>query len=150
MSIKKKKKDTCPGITKALRRGRILAKKLLKKEGGVMSAEEVAKLLNVPLVEVFNLRAKGLLLAVKVRTFPRNPNFFKDVYPRWQFDKKGKILKGFRNVLEALNCQFSHDDWTKFIFFFSKIEGLKNTPLEELRAGNINKVIRVAKSWHSQ
>ena len=78
--VSSKKKDPYPEITKALRRGRVLAKKLLKMEGGVMPAEEVATLLDVSSDEVFRLRTKGLLLAVKVRVFPRNPNFFKNVY----------------------------------------------------------------------
>lgn len=118
-----------------------------------MSAEEVAKLLNISLAKVFQLRAKGLLLAVRVRTFPRNPNFTKDVYPRWQFDeKKGKQIKGFKDVLKMLkdNVNVDDDDWRKLMFFLSKAGSLKKTPLEELREGNIRGVVLSAQGYGEQ
>lgn len=144
-----KKKDPYPATTKALRRGRAFAKKLLKMEGGVLTTEELMELKNLSLIKIVKMRQKRLLLFVRVEgnTFPKDPHPINYVYPRWQFDKKGRFLKGFRKVLETLNSNINisrDDDWSRFMFFLSKARGLEKTPLEELRRGNIKGVILAA------
>ena len=109
---------------------------LLIAEGGYVHASTVMKTLGVTnLHNLDSLREQGRLLGV----------WWKDeyLYPAWQFTDEGKTLAGLPQVLRQLG---TFSAWGKLSYLLSPNYYLdnQNTPLEELRRGNIEDVILAA------
>jgi hypothetical protein len=68
--------------------------------------------------------------------------------PRWQFRKEGGVLPGLSSVLEQLRkSDTSYNDLTPFTFFLQPhVLTQGRTPLEVLREGDLEAVVRAAKS----
>jgi hypothetical protein len=118
----------------ALRRGREVRKELLAAEGGVLSGAQVADLLNLTRQAVDKRRRAGRLLGLS--TGRRGL-----VYPAWQFTEGG-VLPGWEEVLGDL---LDHDPWMQLVFMLTPDMWLdEETPLAELRRGQIDRVRRAA------
>lgn len=107
---------------------------LLSSEGGILSAAQVAELLNISRQAVNKRRQTGQLLALPVgrRRF---------AYPAWQL-AAGETLPGLEAVLERLA---DHDPWMQGRFFLMANQRLGDRrPLDELRQGNVEAVIAAA------
>ena len=121
-------------------RGFELRQEMLKKSGGVVSSGRVAELLNVTRQAVDKRRAANQLLAL---TQGRRGYS----YPTFQFED-GKTLNGLEEVLRNLRAL---DPWMQLRFFTSPHERLGNeTPIEALRSGKVNDVVRVAGGYGEQ
>ena len=121
-------------------RGFELRQEMLKKSGGVVSSGRVAELLNVSRQAVDKRRAANQLLAL---TQGRRGYS----YPTFQFEE-GKTLNGLEEVLRNLRAL---DPWMQIRFFTSPHERLGNqTPIEVLRSGKVNDVVRAASGYGEQ
>jgi hypothetical protein len=121
-------------------RGFDLRQEMLKKSGGVVSSGRVAELLNVTRQAVDKRRAANQLLAL---TQGRRGYS----YPTFQFED-GKTLNGLEEVLRNLRAL---DPWMQLRFFTSPHERLGNeTPIEVLRSGKVNDVVRAASGYGEQ
>ncbi|MGO8792128.1 MAG: hypothetical protein ACLQVL_32730 [Terriglobia bacterium] len=121
-------------------RGFELRQEMLKKSGGVFSSRRVAELLNVSRQAVDKRRAANQLLAL---TQGRRGYS----YPTFQFED-GKTLNGLEEVLRNLRAL---DPWMQIRFFTSPHERLGNeTPMEALRSGKVNDVVRAASGYGEQ
>jgi hypothetical protein len=121
-------------------RGFELREGMLKKSGGVLSSGEVAELLNVSRQAVDKRRAAHQLLAL---TQGRRGYS----YPSFQFEE-GKTLDGLEEVLRNLSAL---DPWMQLKFFTSPHERLGDkTPMEALRSGRANDVLRAASGYGEQ
>jgi hypothetical protein len=121
-------------------RGIRLKQELLNTEGGVISSEQVAKLLNLTRQGVDKRRASGKLIGVSMgrRGY---------AYPLWQF-QDGQVLSGLETVLKAMK---EHTPWTQVMFMLTgdlRLEG--ETPLVRLRQGDIDSVVQAARSYGEQ
>ena len=121
-------------------RGFELRQEMLKKAEGVLSSEKVAELLNLSRQAVDKRRAANQLLAL---TQGRRGYS----YPSFQFGD-GKTLDGLEEVLRNLSAL---DPWMQLRFFTSPHERLGNkTPIEALRSGRVNDVVRAASGYGEQ
>lgn len=113
---------------------------LLHAEGSPLSAVDVARLLGVCRQTVGKRRRAGRLLGLAVARH----SF---VYPSWQFTAEG-VLPGLAEALSALRgC----DPWLQLAFFVNgnaRLVGRK--PLEELRRGRVEAVLRAASAYGEQ
>lgn len=121
-------------------KGVIIKRNLLFEDGQPLKSEEVASLLNVTRQAVDKRRKKGQLLGVSLgrRGY---------LYPIWQF-LDGKVLAGLERVLAELS---EYDPWTQLMFFKTgdlRLDGA--TPLEQLKAGEIDKVVWAASCYGKQ
>jgi hypothetical protein len=67
--------------------------------------------------------------------------------PRWQFRPEGGTIPGIAETLAQLQKLRSWDQLAPFTFFLQRNPLTRNqTPLAELRAGNLDKVLRAAAS----
>ncbi len=110
---------------------------LLEAEGGTLTAEQVAALLNITRQAVDKRRRAGRLLALS--TGRRGC-----AYPAWQFGPEG-VLPGFEEVLAALTVR---GPWTQAAFFLGGnlyLDG--ETPLAELRRRNVAAASRAASAY---
>jgi biotin operon repressor len=123
-------------VIKARLRAAGMKLKLLELGGGTYTSQEVAELLGVQRQTV-NKRVKAkALLAVE-----RGKHGY--VYPAWQF-VDGDTLVGLPEVLRSLDP--SIDPWMTLAFFLNRSSALGGiTPLEALRQGDVEEVVRVAK-----
>jgi hypothetical protein len=113
---------------------------MLKNSGGVLSSGKVAELLNVSRQAVDKRRAANRLLAL---TQGRRGYS----YPSFQFEE-AKTLDGLEEVLKNLSAL---DPWMQLKFFTSPHERLGNkTPIEALRTGKVNDVVRAATGYGEQ
>lgn len=127
-------------IVAAKLRGFELRQEMLKKSGGALSSGKVAELLNVSRQAVDKRRAANQLLAL---TQGRRGYS----YPTFQFEN-GKTLEGLETVLKSLSAL---DPWMQVRFFTSPHERLADkTPIEALRKGRTNDVVRVASEYGEQ
>ncbi len=113
---------------------------LLESEGGALTAETVASLLGISRQAVDKRRRTGHLIGV---TLGRRGYG----YPAWQFGPTG-TLQGIEAVLDALR---GHDPWMQLAFFLGpnlRLDG--ETPLEALRQGNVEGVLRAALAYGEQ
>jgi biotin operon repressor len=127
------RQDSDPLLPARLR-GIETRQKLLDAEGGVTSAEEVARLLSISRQAVDKRRRSGRLIGVT-----RGRHGY--AYPMWQFDENGTI-HGLEAVLSKLR---HHDPWMQMIFMLSpnsRLEG--RTPLAVLKEKNIDAVLAAA------
>jgi hypothetical protein len=84
---------------------------------------------------VEHLRQTGRLLAV-----PCNHGF---AYPSWQFEGRG-MLSGFPTVLGTLR---DREPSSQLAFFITPHDGLAGrTPLEALRSGDLEAVLRITRT----
>jgi hypothetical protein len=121
-------------------RGFELRQEMLKKSGGVLSSGIVAELLNVSRQAVDKRRTANQLLAL---TQGRRGYG----YPSFQFED-GKALEGLEQVLRNLSAL---DPWMQLRFFTSPDPRLGNkTPIEALRRGRVNDVVRSASGYGEQ
>lgn len=121
-------------------KGVIIKRNLLYEDGQPLKSEDVASLLNVTRQAVDKRRKKGQLLGVSLgrRGY---------LYPIWQF-LDGKVLAGLERVLAQLS---EYDPWTQLMFFKTgdlRLDGA--TPLEQLKAGEIDKVVWAASCYGKQ
>lgn len=121
-------------------RGLQRRQQMLKVAGGALTGKGVADLLNISRQAVDKRRASNQLLAL---TQGRRGYS----YPGFQFDE-GKTLKGLEDVLKELSA---HDPWMQLNFFTSANERLGgSTPIEALRSGKIDDVVKVAGMYGEQ
>ncbi len=119
-------------------RGLRYREKMLTAEGGTLSSQEVAGILNISRQAVDKRRQAGRLIALSIgrRGY---------AYPAWQFDAEHGTLPGFEDVLEDLS---GHDPWMQVSFMLNSNVYLDDrTPLEALRAGELNPVRRAAQAF---
>jgi hypothetical protein len=121
-------------------RGFELRQEMLKKAEGVLSSGKVAELLKLSRQAVDKRRAANQLLAL---TQGRRGYS----YPSFQFED-GTTLDGLEEVLRNLSAL---DPWMQLRFFTSSHERLGNkTPIEALRSGRANDVVRAASAYGEQ
>ena len=118
---------------------RIGAEDLLRAEGGCISDQEVADLLeleNVAIVEDWRRHRQIIAIKSDSETW---------VYPIWQFARKPKrVMLGIRDCLAELD---SDDDCESTVFFLSSMTRLAGKrPLDCLRAGKIEAAIKAARA----
>jgi len=113
---------------------------MIEKSGGVLSSGKVAELLNVSRQAVDKRRAANQLLAL---TQGRRGYS----YPSFQFEE-GKTLDGLEQVLKSLSAL---DPWMQLKFFITPNERLGNdTPIEVLRGGRVEPVVKAASGYGEQ
>jgi hypothetical protein len=108
----------------AVARGVETRKKLIEAEGGSISAEAVAEMLNTPRHQVLRIYMEGRLLGFRDEDRDGEVRF-----PVWQF-KDGRVMDGIESVLHELD-RYGLDDFGKMAFFLS---GCKR-PLDWIRDG---------------
>jgi hypothetical protein len=118
---------------------RISATDLLRAEGGCISGQEVANLLeleNTTILEDWRRHRQIVAIKTNAETW---------LYPVWQFARKHKrIMLGVRDCLAELD---SDDDCQAAIFFLSYMTRLAGKrPLDCLRAGKIEAAIKAARA----
>lgn len=119
----------------ATRRGLELRNRILREDGGIVTAKEAATLLGLKTPQaIYGQVRERKLLAV--------PAGARGIWlPAWQF-QDGKTLPGLRRVLQTLP---ESDPWWNLLFFVSTNLGLGNRrPLDALKAGDIEAVVRAA------
>jgi hypothetical protein len=113
---------------------------LLSADGQPLTADQAAQALGISRQGVDKRRLAGRLLAVS--TGRRGYH-----YPSWQFTPEG-ILPGLEPVLALLR---EHDPWMRLAFFVNANTALSGeTPLAELRRGNLDPVKRAARLYGEQ
>jgi hypothetical protein len=121
-------------------RGIRLKQELLNTEGGTISSEQVAKLLNLTRQGVDKRRASGKLIGISMgrRGY---------AYPLWQF-QDGQVLSGLEVVLKAMK---ERAPWTQVMFMLTSDLHLDGeTPLARLRQGDIDSVVQAARCYGEQ
>jgi hypothetical protein len=118
----------------AIKRGEDAKKRFLSKQGGTLTNIEVCSILGCSLLELETMRRTHQVLGLSVNE--------EVVYPAWQFIE-GKVLSGLDKVLAALK---EDGAWTQIIFLLTgdiRLDGA--IPLEKLKEGEIDQVVRAAK-----
>jgi hypothetical protein len=126
-------------LAAARERGRQAMARLLKAEGGTLSAADIAARLNVSTEEVDARRRAGRLVAVEVEGDWR--------YPAWQIANQA-MLPGIEEILPLLH---EHSPWDHMIFFLNPnvyVGGVP--PLVALREGRLEEVRRAAQAHGEQ
>jgi len=115
-----------------------LKRHLLEAEGGALTVAEVAKRLGISKQAIDKRRRARKLLALETsRGF---------LYPAWQFSDDG-VLPGLEQVLAALEAA----PWTQASWFLSGDSRLGDArPLEALRRGHLQQVLRAAAAYGEQ
>jgi hypothetical protein len=113
---------------------------LLYQDGQPLTSEEVASLLHLTRQAIDKRRKNGQLLGISLgrRGY---------LYPIWQFHEE-KVLPGLEQVLKELS---EYDPWTQLMFFKTgdiRLDGA--TPLERLKAGEIDCVVWAASCYGKQ
>lgn len=118
-------------------RGMRARQELLRIEGGTLTAEQVAKTLDLTRQAVDKRRRAGKLIGL-------NTGRRGYAYPVWQLGMNG-VLAGLEDVLVDLSVR---DPWMQAAFFVSGDPRLGGaTPLDELRRGNVEAVRRAARGY---
>jgi hypothetical protein len=113
----------------------------LMKSPDMLSGGELGAELGLSRATVDNRRVAGKLLALE---FGAKRGFR---FPRWQRELvlQGEIRSSFEAVLERLA---DVGPWSRYRFFLRSAPELDGrTPVEELRAGHADAVLRAAESW---
>lgn len=122
-------------LARALMRGVEVRQTLAEADGGSLSSEEAARLLQISKTAVLKRLAAGQLLAW------REERLQAARFPRWQFDEHGQVLNGLEGVLAILNADVRLDAWGKILFFLQEKPSLANRrALDLLREGKVNEV----------
>ncbi len=111
--------------------------RLLSAEGGTLTGEQVAAHLHLTRQAVNRRRKQGALVGVDAGRHGY-------LYPAWQFGQGGTVT-WLKPVLETLGA---HDPWMQQAFMVNRnirLEGL--SPIDALRAGRLENVLRVARTY---
>ena len=128
-------------LANAVARGITARQKLIAAEGGSLSAEEAARELGLSKTAILKRYQKGQIIAWRQER--QNAARF----PVWQF-KDHKVLDGLEEVLKVLNAGSRLDDFGRMLFFLSNRGFLgEKRPLDCLRAGEINKVLKASEGY---
>jgi hypothetical protein len=124
-------------IAAALAEGARYKEKLLEKAGGAYTAEQIAQVLGGKSRQaIADGRKTNLYFGV-----PVNRGY---AYPKCQLTESG-ILPGLRSFLDAFSLP---DPWMKFVVLLEPHPQLRGrSPLEALRAGEVEPAVEVAKSY---
>ncbi len=115
-------------------------KRILEKLGGTLSAEQVSELVGISRQAVDRRRSQNQLIGLT-----QGKRGY--AYPAFQFED-GKTLDGLKEVLHALS---GHDPWMQSIFFANGNDRLTGrTPLDALRQGKTEAVVRAAEAYGEQ
>ncbi len=137
--VSRKPEDSDP-LMRAKLRGIEHRKRILEKLGGTVSVEQVTDLIGISRQAIDRRRSQNQLIGL---TQGRRGY----AYPAFQFEN-GKTLDGLKEVLDALQ---GHDPWMQSIFFANGNDRLDGrTPLEALRQGEIEAVVRAAEAYGEQ
>lgn len=130
------------GLARARARGFEARQQLTQAEGGSLSSDEVARLLEISKTAALKRYAAGRLLAW------REERLRAARFPRWQFNVHGQVLAGFEQILGVLNQDPRLDAWGKILFFLQERAGLGNRrPLDLLREGKVKEVHLAAQAY---
>ncbi len=132
--------DLDADVLAARARGTLARRWLLTTEGGVGTAEEFGRLLGLTRQAIDNRRKGGRLLALESgkRGY---------LYPVWQVED-GRVLPGLEEVLRELR---DFDPWMQAAFFLNPNAFLRDeSPLSELRRGNVDGVLAAASLYGEQ
>lgn len=130
------KADAPDPLTAAFLRGAEMRRALLKAEGGVLSAPQLAEHLGITPQGLGKKREKGQVFWLEV-----GDGY---VYPAFQVGSHG-LLPGIREVLDAFH---EDDPWSRVNFMLTgdaRLGGRR--PLDVLRDGNIEAVTRAARGY---
>jgi hypothetical protein len=121
-------------------RGLRARERLLSAGGGTLISAQAAGALGITRQAVEKRRQAGRLLAVS--TGRRGY-----LYPAWQFTPEG-VLPGLEQVLSLLA---DHDPWMRLAFVLNANTALGGeSPLETLRRGDVEPVLRAARVYGEQ
>jgi hypothetical protein len=127
-------------LIRAKLRGIEHRKRILEKLGGTLSAEQVSELIGISRQAVDRRRSQNQLIGLT-----QGKRGY--AYPAFQFED-GKTLDGLKEVLNALS---GHDPWMQSIFFANGNDRLTGkTPLDALRQGKTEAVVRAAEAYGEQ
>lgn len=127
-------------IVAAQIRGLHKRQEMVKAGGGVLTAEQAAKVLGLTRQAVDKRRSSNQLLAL---TQGRRGYS----YPGFQFDGSN-TLSGLEKVLEAMSAL---DPWMQLGFFTAPNERLNGkTPIKALRNGKVDETVKVASTYGEQ
>jgi len=127
-------------LIRAKLRGIEHRKRILEKLGGTLSAEQVSELIGISRQAVDRRRSQNQLIGLT-----QGKRGY--AYPAFQFED-GKTLDGLKEVLDALS---GHDPWMQSIFFANGNDRLNGrTPLDALRQGKTEAVVRAAEAYGEQ
>ena len=127
-------------LIRAKLRGIEHRKRILEKLGGTLSAEQVSELIGISRQAVDRRRSQNQLVGLT-----QGKRGY--AYPAFQFED-GKTLDGLKEVLAALS---GHDPWMQSIFFANGNDRLNGrTPLDALRQGKTEAVVRAAEAYGEQ
>ncbi|MHC1764256.1 MAG: hypothetical protein AB9869_08115 [Verrucomicrobiia bacterium] len=129
-------------LARALTRGIEAKRELAEAEGGSLSSDEVARLLNISKTAVLKRLAAGRLLAW------REERLNAARFPAWQFATDGRVLQGLEEVLDVLHQDPQLGGWGKVLFFLQTRAPLGNKrPLDLLREGDVKRVCSAAQAY---
>lgn len=129
-------------LARAHVRGLEVRQQLAEAEGGSLSSEETARLLQISKTAVLKRLDAGRLLAW------REERLQAARFPRWQFDEHGHVLAGLPEALTILNQDERLDAWGKILFFLQEKTNLEGRrPLDLLRAGKLKEVCLAAEAY---
>ena len=139
VSIAAESSDGDP-LIRAKLRGIEHRKRIIEKLGGSLSVEQVSELIGISRQAVDRRRSQNQLIGLT-----QGKRGY--AYPAFQFED-GKTLGGLKEVLDALS---GHDPWMQSIFFANGNDRLNNrTPLDALRQGETEAVVRAAEAYGEQ
>ncbi len=129
-------------LARAAVRGLEIRQQLAEAEGGSLSSEEVARLLQISKTAVLKRLEAGRLLAW------REERLQAARFPCWQFNEHGQVVAGLEEVLTILNQDERLDAWGKLLFFLQQKSSLGDRrPLDLLRAGKLKEVCLAAQAY---
>jgi hypothetical protein len=127
-------------LIRAKLRGIEHRKRIIEKLGGSLSVEQVSGLIGISRQAVDKRRSQNQLIGLT-----QGKRGY--AYPAFQFED-GKTLDGLKEVLDALS---GHDPWMQSIFFANGNDRLNHrTPLDALRQGETEAVVRAAEAYGEQ
>ena len=128
--------DAPDPLTAALLRGAEMKRDILKAEGGVLSAPQLAQHLGITPQGLGKKREKNRVFWLEV-----GDGY---VYPAFQIGRDG-LLRGVREVLDAFQV---NDPWMRVHFMLTGDKRLRGRrPIDLLRDGKLEQVIGAAKAY---
>ncbi len=116
--------------------GRQAVGEMQRAEGGAWTGAELEKLFRLTPANLHKRRTEHRIVSWKDAK-----NQFH--YPKWQFNPAGALLQGVQEVLQTFR---SADEWRVMRYFLAPRHQLDDrTPLDLLRAGEVDKVVAHAK-----
>jgi hypothetical protein len=112
-------------------------RRLIEEHGGVLTSDQVGRIIGITRQAVEKRRQAGKLVALATGRHGYR-------YSIWQFQESG-TLPGLEDVLGVLA---PYDEWMKTIFFVGRNPRLGDcSPLEMLKAGKVNQVLDAAQAY---